>query len=473
MIKREFRKKFLPVLFSVLALAISLYSCKAPYAEESEVYTITIDKEIVNGSLSTQYTSSVSGEQVRVFVKPKYGYKITEESLVYILDGKVYPIRGERFFMPRGNIKITCKFENDISFALDASESAITLLKGDTFSPIPVAINFGQNANIRKIHWESSNTEVASVNATGLVECHDVGHTEIIATLEGTETFKAVKINIVDVNLFFDPITGLVTGYEPGSLQGAVLSIPNYIGNEKVMGVGDLAFENSTDFEAVNFNENCLFIGENAFRGSSVSYVQFNGSSLLGNEAFAFCPNLTTVKAKNDLSLTNTSFQHCKNLTKIEMSFDKIPGKYSNGQWKDYFYHLGTPESHRIIAGECENGKVSTVYGWAEAGSTVSVTLTPDDKYVYTSGSLTLTDNEGNAIPTTKSSTHTFVMPDSDVTISAKFEIDKNHVEFFHVDENGNTLNFPGVASSLRDGKDLVIDLSSPVGYEVTRVQYR
>ncbi|MBQ5781257.1 MAG: leucine-rich repeat protein, partial [Spirochaetaceae bacterium] len=346
-------------------------------------------------------------------------------------------------------------------------------LKGDSFLPSSSVLHFGENANTRKVKWSSSDPEVADVNDKEEIVCHKIGYADLTATLEGTDISQSIKINVIDANFSFDPGTGLITGYEPGSLQGAVLAIPNYIGNVAVKGIGDGAFENCSDFEAVNFHDSCVYVGENAFKGSSLSYAKFNGPVILSDKAFALCSDLATVVSDNDISLTGTSFQDCENLAKIEMPFEKILGKYSNVQWKDYYYYLGSSESRQIIAEECENGKMSTVYGWAEPGTIVSVTAVPDEKYMYSPNTLTLTDTNGEIIPLEKSNGLSFVMPNSDVIIGGKFEVDKNYLEILHVDEGGQPLDFTNTVFSLRDGKDVLLEVYPPVGYEVSKVQYQ
>ena len=72
---------------------------------------------------------------------------------------------------------------------------------------------------------------------------------------------------------------------------------------------------------------------------------------------------------------------------------------------------------HQIYIGETVNGGVTPSLRSAYTGEKVSVTLTPDDHYVV--WSLTVTDTERKEVEV--SDDNTFVMPDSDVTVTAKF----------------------------------------------------
>ncbi|MDO4314500.1 MAG: S-layer homology domain-containing protein [Oscillospiraceae bacterium] len=87
----------------------------------------------------------------------------------------------------------------------------------------------------------------------------------------------------------------------------------------------------------------------------------------------------------------------------------------------------GGASSYQITVEDSSNGEVTTNRKTASAGSTITLTVTPDDGYVL--DTLTVTDSRGNELKLTDkgSGKYTFTMSASSVTITASFmEIAEN-----------------------------------------------
>ena len=95
--------------------------------------------------------------------------------------------------------------------------------------------------------------------------------------------------------------------------------------------------------------------------------------------------------------------------------------------------------NYRITIGDTENGSVTANPTAAKAGTTVTLTATPDEGYAV--GSITVTDRFGDAVKVTEQAngTYTFVMPDGQVTVNATFVASEEPTPaepFTDVDEN-------------------------------------
>ena len=79
------------------------------------------------------------------------------------------------------------------------------------------------------------------------------------------------------------------------------------------------------------------------------------------------------------------------------------------------------PETYSITVAESENGTVTASRRSATRGTTVTLTVTPDEGYALSS--LTVTDAKGNAAQLTETDgAYSFKMPGSKVTVAAAFE---------------------------------------------------
>lgn len=84
------------------------------------------------------------------------------------------------------------------------------------------------------------------------------------------------------------------------------------------------------------------------------------------------------------------------------------------GDWED--------ETYPVEAAKAEHGTVTVRPDEASEGTTVTVTVTPDEGYIL--DTLTVTDGSGRELTLTeKDGKYTFLMPDSEVTVTATFRM--------------------------------------------------
>lgn len=111
----------------------------------------------------------------------------------------------------------------------------------------------------------------------------------------------------------------------------------------------------------------------------------------------------------------------------------------------------GTTASYRVTVESAENGVAKSSRTSAGAGTTVKLTVTPDDGYRLSS--LTVTNKNGKALTLNDKNdgTYTFTMPASDVTVKAAF-IEVDAEEFPFVDVPLDSWYYDGVSYVYENG---------------------
>ncbi|PJN59329.1 hypothetical protein PAEAM_29600 [Paenibacillus sp. GM1FR] len=98
---------------------------------EIEQFTVTINN-LVGGTISVAPTISPAGNLISLNILPDFGKRVKIGSLKYIFNSVGYPIVGETFIMPSGNVTISAEFE-------DISETIPFLsIVAPLFSPVTV-----------------------------------------------------------------------------------------------------------------------------------------------------------------------------------------------------------------------------------------------------------------------------------------------------------------------------------------------
>ncbi|PKQ87201.1 hypothetical protein CXK86_31640 [Paenibacillus sp. BGI2013] len=98
---------------------------------EIERYTVTINN-LVGGTISAAPTISPAGNLISLDILPDFGKRVKIGTLKYIFNSVGYPIVGETFIMPSGDVTISAEFE-------DISETIPFLsIVAPLFSPVTV-----------------------------------------------------------------------------------------------------------------------------------------------------------------------------------------------------------------------------------------------------------------------------------------------------------------------------------------------
>ncbi|HIY28583.1 MAG TPA: FIVAR domain-containing protein, partial [Firmicutes bacterium] len=97
---------------NVMYPATRIYECRlfgVDTATVARTHSLTVDANIVNGSVTTDASNYEEGAKVNVYVRPAEGYRLQEGSLCY--NGT--PMEGTSFLMPAEDVVITAVFEED------------------------------------------------------------------------------------------------------------------------------------------------------------------------------------------------------------------------------------------------------------------------------------------------------------------------------------------------------------------------
>ena len=236
------------------------------------------------------------------------------------------------------------------------------------------------NATNKDVTWESSNTSVATVDANGEVTAVSAGTATITATADGKSATCTVTVTADTV-----PVTGVSLNKTSTSLY-----------------VGDTETLTATVQPGNASNQTVTWSTSDA----SVATVE-NGVVRATGRGTATI-TVTTVDGGFTTDCTVTVSR----------------------------YSTGGPTTYAITAPDAENGTVRVSPSRASRGTTVTITVTPDEGYELES--LTVLDSRDNEITLTDKGDgkYTFTMPSGKVTVEASFaEIAPEPLPFGDMDD--------------------------------------
>ena len=221
------------------------------------------------------------------------------------------------------------------------------------------------NATNRNVTWESSNTSVATVDANGLVTAVSAGTATITATADGKSATCTVTVTAATV-----PVTGVTMNKTSTSL---------YVGDTETL-TATVAPDNATN-RAVTW----------ASSNPSVAKVE-NG--------------VVTALACGTAVITATTQDGNHTATCAVTVRPDIPPANPN---------------YKITVEATQGGAVTADPTAAKAGTTVTLTPSPDAGYQV--GTVAVTDRFGQPVVVTEQAdgTYTFVMPNGQVTVTVTF----------------------------------------------------
>lgn len=258
-----------------------------------------------------------------------------------------------------------------------------------------------EDATNKAVNWSSSDEAVATVDANGEVTAVSAGTATITATADGKSATCTVTVTAQTYNISVTPATlnfgSLNVGYAaPPTAQ--TVSITN-TGNQTIT---------LTQPTATNFDIGTLSATELAAGATATFTVQPKTGLAAGsyNETLA-------ISGSNNTSAS------------ITVSF--TVEQRSSG---------GGPTTYAVTVPDVENGTVRVSPSRASRGTTVTITVTPDEGYELES--LTVLDSRDNEIALTDKGDgkYTFTMPSGRVTVEASFaEIAPEPLPFGDVDD--------------------------------------
>lgn len=350
-------------------------------AEVGQTLTVaTITPTGINVDYQWQRADAQNGTYSDIAGADKSTYKLTTDDLnkyVRVQVSARAPHNGTPTSDPVGPVKpeviaaeaVTISGGNKVTFGQTLQLTATTSRTSDDRTPTETSV----------VWRVTSGNDVVSVDGNGKVTPQKVGTATIQAqVVKATDVAGSASGVTSTVNITVDPATYTVS--LTGTLQaGQDLTV--------VTEPASLTFRNYTWYW-VDVEHDTETQIENA-----------TGTSLILQEVYVGGKIKVTVSDVQDDNYTDTGSTTSYTTTKtVQSATVTLP---------DYTVTVNTPE----------HGTVTADPTTAKEGTTVTLTVTPDNGYEL--GTLTVKDGENNAV--TVNSDNTFTMPDSNVTVSATF----------------------------------------------------
>lgn len=299
--------------------------------------------------------------------------------------------------------------------------------------------------------YESSNTDVATVDAQGAITLKKKGDAIITATLEGDETHKTTKVSytlhvankLSSIKLADDseqPTTFYVG--QDFSFSGIKIEAEYNDGEKKTLTADDLDAENFSGFDssaAVESQTITVSYTDGATKtttynveikplvtlyGITVPAEDANGNSITVKGGLTEAPeggeielnvNLNTEKGYKLTSLKVNEVEHSADVAEGKYTFTMpaeavtVTAEFDN----HYTVTLGSATNGSFTVNDESTGPVSIVYGTA-----VNLEATPSTGYVFKTWTV-----DGATVASATAATTSFTMPANDVTVNAEFEL--------------------------------------------------
>lgn len=255
------------------------------------------------------------------------------------------------------------------------------------------------------VSYESSNSEVATVDSNGDIKVLKAGETTITIRAAETEDYQAAETSYKLI----------VSHKYAGDWQKD--------GNRyyQVCGCGDKRYTDTIPVLGVTLDKQTM----NLTAGSTGSLTATINPANAANKSLTWTSDNTAVATVNENGVVTAVAEGTAKITVKTADGEKTAvctvtvtaktsGSSSSSSSSRPSYPITTPD-------KTENGSVNISSTSAKRGSTVTITVTPDAGYVL--DELTVTDKDGKDVALTKKSDteYTFVMPAGKVEITPSF----------------------------------------------------
>ena len=393
-------------------------------------FNVSVASGIANGTVSVDPTTATEGTTITVTATPNDTYVL--ETLTYSYESNTFDIDQNtmQFTMPAADVIVNATF------------SQLPQVATPTFSPEPGYFTSVQNVTIActtanaTIYYTLDGSDPTTTSAV---------YTESIEVSE-TTTIKAFAVK--DGMLDSEIATGLFT-IEIPTLTFNKLATHTDVTNNGIYMIVDVAggyaltSANGTGSAPTAV---AVAIENDAITGNIADELQWNFRAVDGgykinpiNDTTKF---LYSTSSNNGVRVgTNTNNVWELNITDganyhgfKNVATSRYIGVYNNQDWRTYtsihdnikntqmeIFVLGEAPVHTYynvnVAGSIANGSVSVDHTTAEAGTTITVTATPDAGYELTTLTYLYAANSYNI----NMETMQFTMPAGDVTVNATF----------------------------------------------------
>ncbi len=276
---------------------------------------------------------------------------------------------------------------------------------------------------------------VTSIGAFAFNKCTSLASVTIPSSIRniGRDAFQeCANLKSLNIDSVESWCAAAISGHPFAKSKGGRLSVQgvettSLVIPKGVESIGTFAFSNCIGLTSVTISEDVTSIGSSAFAGciKLASVTIPSRVTGIGNQTFSNCKELKTilVKAANPPSwgVGGQCFQGCSELSEIYVPEASVDDYTKATGWKIYAEKING--AYMVNVAPSENGIVTVDKDWVpaegtEEEKTVTITATPDKGYEL--AKLIVKDASGKEVKVTDNK---FVMPASDVTVTAEFTV--------------------------------------------------
>ena len=169
---------------------------EAQYVDASSYYSITVDDDIVGGTISADKNTAAENATITLTATPSTGYSFSAWTVLDEGDDAV-TVSNNQFTMPASDVTVTATFTPIEVTGVSLNKTSTSISVGDTETL--TATVAPANALNKAVTWTSSNTSVATVS-NGVVTAVAAGSATItVTTTDGsfTATCAVTVVNAV------------------------------------------------------------------------------------------------------------------------------------------------------------------------------------------------------------------------------------------------------------------------------------
>ena len=407
------------------------------YICEKEIvyYSVTV-ADIANGTVTADKNSAPEGETIHLTVTPDERYKLGTLT-VKAANGETVAITDNSFVMPAGNVTVNADFAlrkanilvggvgvnadncSDIlgngTASYDFDTNTLTLKNADIEVTNGFGIRYNESSSLPFTIVLDGENRIADDNDDGSGTCYG------IALYAAAPGFIISGSGTLDIKMVSDSSRIGIHVRKALTIDGTKLSVDvtgseNTVGVDLVYGDSSLNLQNTARMKinaggfALQSNRNVrnLNVGDDCFFEAVSTMQSFNGN----------------------INLTDSHPTVTVNINPTADGSDDWDGKTSLTSYKYICLH-GDNTAYGVTVVTSQHGTVTASKESALEGEEVTLTVTSDTGYELTA--LEVKDENNSDITVTDNK---FVMPSSDVTVSAVFTVKKYTVIW----KNGDTV---------------------------------